>query len=432
MINSFADILRALQLKEQTVLAEQAISHGPTIGDMYEGLTRDLLDRAIPASAFLRLVNGFVVGHDNTLSPQIDCLLVRGSGERIPYTDHYKWPVKDVIAVFEIKKRLYTTELEESHSKLREILRLYSEWVESHQNDTTAADIRPGFRAFAKLTGTYPRSYDDVHKLPETLQYIFHTMVMEHLSPVRIVFSYDGFVDEYGLRQGFTRYLDTHGAGQRGFGVGSFPTLVICGQNSIIKLNGSPYVGKIDRDGWWMVLASNAENPLRILLELIWTRLSFATNMEMPPDDTLRDEALHLLLSARLGRQGAKLGWEYKYASASKILLQSIPAPEPWKPVEIDVNEYTFLHVLLRKEGQEELTNTEFVEFIGKEGIDVAAFISRLVEVRLIARSGSSVRLIDPSLFLGFTPDGRSWAASDSHRFQLWLDDWMKRNPKKS
>jgi hypothetical protein len=30
-------------------------------------------------------------------------------------------------------------------------------------------------------------------------------------------------------------------------------------------MNGHPYTTPIDSDGWWTVLASNAENPLRIL-----------------------------------------------------------------------------------------------------------------------------------------------------------------------
>ena len=56
MITSFASFLRDLQLKEQAILSAQNITHGPTIGNMYEGLAHDLLSRAIPASAGLWLV----------------------------------------------------------------------------------------------------------------------------------------------------------------------------------------------------------------------------------------------------------------------------------------------------------------------------------------------------------------------------------------
>jgi len=50
---------------------------------MYEGLTRDILDRAIPASLDLRIVDGFVE-LDGALSPQIDAMLVTGGGRELP------------------------------------------------------------------------------------------------------------------------------------------------------------------------------------------------------------------------------------------------------------------------------------------------------------------------------------------------------------
>jgi hypothetical protein len=59
MITPFSAILRRLKLKEQAILSTQNITHGPTIGDMYEGLTHDVLSPAIPSSAGLRLVEGF-------------------------------------------------------------------------------------------------------------------------------------------------------------------------------------------------------------------------------------------------------------------------------------------------------------------------------------------------------------------------------------
>lgn len=71
MITAFAQMLRELQEREATVLDGQDITHAPTIGDMYEGLTRDILDRAIPESAGVQIVDGFAVGPDGTLSPQL-------------------------------------------------------------------------------------------------------------------------------------------------------------------------------------------------------------------------------------------------------------------------------------------------------------------------------------------------------------------------
>jgi hypothetical protein len=164
---------------------------------------------------------------------------------------------------------------------------------------------------------------------------------------------------------------------------------VICGQNSIVKMNGHPYTTPIDSDGWWTVFVSNAENPLRILLELIWTRLSFAIEMEMPSDHTLQDEALHSLLSARLAREGNKLGWKYNYTKLTKEGLQSAPAPRPWEPVEIDSNEYTFL-TIAAKQGQIDLSDPQFLDWVRVEGIDV--------DMRAIADIATEIEQSRPAL----------------------------------
>lgn len=76
MITSFTQLLRELQVAEDAQLRKQNITHAPTIGDMYEGLTKDILSRAIPEELGLQLVDGFVVDRAGNLSRQIDCMLV--------------------------------------------------------------------------------------------------------------------------------------------------------------------------------------------------------------------------------------------------------------------------------------------------------------------------------------------------------------------
>lgn len=107
-------------------------------------------------------------------------------------------------------------------------------------------------------------------------------------------------------------------------------------------------------------------------------------------------------------------------------MLLGASTPESWNPIEIDMNEFTILKIL-EKQGQVEFSDPKFLEWAGEERIDVDALISRLIELRLVARTESAIRLIDPTLITGFTPDGKSWAATDSDRFQLWLAEWMRR-----
>jgi hypothetical protein len=60
MITNVASLLDGVLDREKSVLDAVNIKHGPTIGDMYEGLTRETLDMAIPGDADLRVTHGFV------------------------------------------------------------------------------------------------------------------------------------------------------------------------------------------------------------------------------------------------------------------------------------------------------------------------------------------------------------------------------------
>ena len=117
MIRDVAGLLRALQEAEAHQIDKAGITHAPTIGEMYEGLTEVILGKLIPVAADLRVVSGFVEDASGGLSGQIDSMLVSGKGTCIPHTRHVKWPVKDVIAVLEVKKRLFSNEMAEAHGQ---------------------------------------------------------------------------------------------------------------------------------------------------------------------------------------------------------------------------------------------------------------------------------------------------------------------------
>ncbi|WP_420884141.1 DUF6602 domain-containing protein [Rhizobium tibeticum] len=91
---------------------------------MYEGLTKDLLNKAIPDGLDLKIVSGFVIDGKGGSSGQLDCMLVRGEGSPVPFVDGlFQWHVRDVLAVFEVKKtsshRIYQTRIISSSASLR-------------------------------------------------------------------------------------------------------------------------------------------------------------------------------------------------------------------------------------------------------------------------------------------------------------------------
>lgn len=83
MIRTVAELLDAFLEKEIARLDALDISHPPTIGAVYEGLTRTVLDLCLPEQAELSVVSGFARGRDGVLSGELDALLVTGAGEDI-------------------------------------------------------------------------------------------------------------------------------------------------------------------------------------------------------------------------------------------------------------------------------------------------------------------------------------------------------------
>ncbi|MER8083592.1 DUF6602 domain-containing protein [Streptomyces sp. NPDC094048] len=86
MIRTVADLLSGIIRDELPKLDDAPVKHAPTIGDMYEGLSSDVLNRALPDGLGLRVVSGFARDGHGRLSGQLDCMVVRGEGERLPYT----------------------------------------------------------------------------------------------------------------------------------------------------------------------------------------------------------------------------------------------------------------------------------------------------------------------------------------------------------
>ncbi len=206
MIKNVANLLKALIDQETKKLDQFDIKHGPTIGNMYEGLTADILNKAIPPKINLKLMSGFIHDGQGNMTGEIDCMLVEGDGEKVPYTEKYKWHIKDVIAVFEIKKHLYSKELKDSFIHLRGVLDTYGRYVDTG-NGSKTFDVSSSLRAFAKITGIVAPDRKDIEKLPFELQIIYHTLITEQISPIRIVLGYHGFKSENNLRDALIDFL---------------------------------------------------------------------------------------------------------------------------------------------------------------------------------------------------------------------------------
>ena len=208
MIRTTADLLAALLEKESANLEGYSFVKHPTlIGDMYEGLTKDLLNKSIFDQPDLRVVDGKIKAHDEELSGQIDCMIVEGNGDQIPYTTSWIYPLEQVIAVVETKKNLYSDQVRDAHQNLLTVSDLVGTSTPPY------ATVR---NCFCQLTGEDIPG-DDVGALRPARQMLFSCLTRDLGSPLRIVFGFIGFKTEGGLQRSIVDYLSQN-IGEKGFG----------------------------------------------------------------------------------------------------------------------------------------------------------------------------------------------------------------------
>ena len=426
MITTVAELLQSLMQEEAAKLDKSGIKHAPTIGAMYEGLTRDVVERALPPALGLQIVDGFVVDGRGGRSGQIDGMLVRGEGVPVPYVPgSFEWHVKDVLAVFEIKKTLFGAGLEDAYGQMAGVVSQYSSWIQNVGGDGTL-NLKAAFRAYAEITGEVAPPGSAWKTMPMDRHLILHTLMMDQLAPIRIIFGYGGYTTEHGLRKGFLDYLGEN-IGVLGFGPPTLPNLIVANGSSLVKLSGHPYRAPVDKDGSWPLVGSSSINPLHFVLELIWTRISYDYPIADLFGDDLEIEVFAPLLNARptfLPDNPGRWGWMYNTFKRTKAQLEEGPATEAWEPTVLDAFQYAIVNSLCHDDL--DINEPAFIEAVEGEGVSVEAFVLGLVETRLVARDGDRLTLITTECACLILPDGRYIAGENSTgRLTRWVDAFM-------
>lgn len=285
-------------------------------------------------------------------------------------------------------------------------------------SEDAAPAANPALHAFARLTGVYADA-GRLESLTAEQIWILKILATDQIRPVRIVFGYDGFADELALRTGFIDLLQSSNSPLQ-WGISSLPNLVVSRTNSLLKMNGQPYILPISPDGWWLGFVSNRENPLRLLIELIWTRLvsQFSTRLLM--DDTLQMERLAPLLSLRAPRQ--RQGPPFVKAHTLTRAELSTVKPTSWNPKAVTESQSVILQMTAAK-GTLSIDSPAFREWARSRNENPANLIDDLVEKRLLAwTSERTVRSLAISQSVtAFLPTGQIAATSDMDLFALWL-----------
>lgn len=422
MIDTISDLLLKLKDKEQELLKKyNIVKHPGIIGDMYEGLTKDILSKSIFNGLDIQVRAGKIKNSKNQFSGEIDCMIVIGEGEKIPYTDKYIYDSSKVIAVIQVKKKLFSKDIKDSYENLRTVIKV----TEPRQGEQYHYRLlRDSWRLICKEE--LPLR-ENLIKISAEKQHLYHVLLMEAFYPSRIVWGYNGFKSEFSLRNHFADYLEENisteeNKGILGFGPLNFPNLIICDKYSLIKTNGIPFAHPLFDDSWWPFFVSSYENPVYFLLEIIWTRLHymFGITSEIFGEDMTVDE-MHGFLLCRYKETEKIKGWEYYCVPAPKDLLEKPLEHEKWKPTFVDETQFIILNQLCEKGVIDCKGDAELKGFVEKQGYTLESFIESLKETGLVDITDQVLSLITEECICGIAPDGRYFAGDNkSGRVTRW------------
>lgn len=389
------------------------INHTPTIGKQYEGMTINALNQSIPSTLSLRIISGFIKNSKNQLSGQIDCMICFGDGELVPGTkDEYIYEISQVLVVIEIKKNLFSNELKDSYEHLLGVNNLICDYEDIPSEHMDIINT-----SFAKATGVLIRNRDDIKSLNnEFLEMTYHGLLSQFIMPLRIVIGYEGFSTEKSLREKFISFIESN-PNKKGFGPFSFPDLILCGKNCLLKLNGEPYSPVIE-DDFLEFYSSSSENNIQILTELIFSRISRYTLFDFSEDD--KQEQLKYYLGAKLTKLDGRTGWEYRYHSLNISTNNSNGGVVKWQPAFVSQEAHIVFSYLCK--GEVDITSAYFKSV--KQ--NVPDILEQLLKTRLIALRENKLYLITYNLQCVILPTGEYVVADDNYGyFDKWLSDFM-------
>ena len=429
MLQTVADLLHELQERERAaLLAHGDVGHQGMIGDMYEGLTRELLSRALFGGMDLRVVTGKVRMDDGTYSSQIDAMIVRGEGEQMPFSGHYLYPPDQVVAAVEVKKTLYGEALDEAYANLRSLY---------HRSYLQRIPARQLFFVYRKVAQSELPVDGDLTRLSWKKEMMAHVLMWDVAMPVRIVFGYDGYKSEETLRKGLVNYLERVFQGGLGgeFGPAGFPSLVICGSNSLVKLNGMPFSAQAHDASEWPLYASYDRRPAHLMLEVIWTRLLSMGLIDMDVfGDDMEVEQLRPLLYAKPVERGGRRGWHYRYELFDRKEAISLAAISSWEPLKLSDKEAVLVTHLCRVMSIDTRTSEFWSAWVADMQGDVDDTLRRLRFAGIAAVDSEGVlRLLTELCQVVIVPNV-GWVAGENStgRLTRWVVDAGKTRARES
>jgi hypothetical protein len=420
MISTVEDLLTQVVEAGRQKIDGMKIPHRPTIGDMYEGLTKTVLEKAIFDELDLNVVVGsFIKNSRDELSREMDVMLIEGESEKLPFSERTIVREDQIIAVFQVKKTLNKDLLADAYFNLTNV---YDICELENPPAYTSRILLDSYRSiFSQGPHTSKRPITKYFE-STTADHIWHSLRAEACLPLRIVLGYQGYASEPGLRDSFIAFLRENQYVQ-GFSPLHFPNLIISGQFSLLKCNGMPYVSKLSGSSW-PFFTSSSNKPILHLLELIWTRLTYRFNLDPRIfGDDLEIEGVNRFISCNIVNVDGRRGWNFSYDEFSKEQYINVEPPQQWEPVKISIDQH---HVISYLAKHSYLTLNKINWCLGQIGreVDIQSFVKELVETNLVyIDSFKQLRLLTDNCRCVALPKVGFFAADDkTGKLTRWVE----------
>jgi len=426
MITKASQLLDLFIKEESLKLEGFEMPHMPTLGSAYEEITKQGIDNnfTIPKHLELSVVSGFISIAGEMLPEQVDCMLVHGNGTKYGLTNQYIYPIEQVLCIFEVKKTLRKKDYSDAFDHLGNIRKKYAEHFENKlEFEDYKPDISLARKYYSQITGEIaPQEYPDIHNLSKSNGMIFYSLVQETLAPVSIIHGYHGYKTENGLRTAFLDILEEKSeAGGAGLGVPNLPTLVTSNQFCLVKGNGLPFLGIKDKNSW-VVISSTRYNSAKMILELIWSKISFYFNISMPWNDGLEIENLQPLLVALPKETSSSAGWLYQSIELGEKNLKR-ENTNSWEPSSLGKAELSLVNIMAMKGGYLPIDDgiKEYLE--SNYGTTIENVSENLILSREFMKDGEYIRPINSLTHIITNDDKTGYVSSNKDCFDLWCNE---------
>lgn len=426
MITKASELLELFIKEETRKLSGINMAHMPTLGSAYEEVTKQGIDQAFSIPKFLDLsvVSGFISVGADMLPEQIDCMLVHGSGKKYGLTEQYIYDIENILCIFEVKKTLRKQDYIDAIEHLASIRKKFANNFEHKLvNETYEPDISIARRHFAQITGkTAPAHYSLIHSLPEDEGVLFYCLVQESLAPVSIIHGYDGYKTENGLRTAFIDILEEKRFedGSR-IGIPSIPSLVTSGQYALVKANGIPFITVRGKDEWVSVF-STRHNAAKLILELVWSKISSFFDIKMPWGDGLHMDNVEPLLISKVVKAGEKVGWMYNTLEPKEKNLKR-EDDIIWEPSRLEAPEVSSIQIMAMRGGYLAIDNGIDEYLTKKYKTSIEDVVDTLVSTMLFMKDGEYLRPIHSLTHMVTMDDGSGYICCERDRFDLWCEE---------